>query len=95
MNSLRKLLIISLFGMPAMALAMNDAEAPSDPVAEERADGREIVDCSDYRGALRRVGDGKCLRPMGVRKVYTRADLEGTGEFGNAEALKRLDPTIQ
>ncbi len=62
--------------------------------APPRDQGDELVDCRDYRGALRRVGD-RCVRPIGVRTIYTRADLNRTGPLGTAEALRRLDPRIR
>lgn len=93
MKSLRKLLITCLIGAPSLVCA-GDELADREAEAEKRADGRELVDCSDYRGVMRRVGD-KCLRPIGVTRVYSRDELLLTGQFGLGQSLKRLDPSIQ
>jgi hypothetical protein len=56
---------------------------------------RGVPDCPQTGTHIRPGADGRCLAGASRVKVYTREELERTGEINLSEALRKLDPTIR
>lgn len=97
-----------LFGS-AFAVAAQTTPEPVDPAAPEQADKQADTDragtgvdrfCLKETGshipvASRVSGNREHRRCTGANgRVYTREEIERTGEVDLAEALRRLDPSI-
>lgn len=83
--------------LPATARAQSGGDDATEAAAAEEqveAAREETIDCRDWRGVKRRVGD-RCLPPHGARTVYSRDQLEAAGPMDAAEALRRIDPRIR
>lgn len=81
----------------APARTANDATAAAADVAAERGGAERPLrhDCLRSTGTrIRSRDENGCLRVFSPSRVYSRSDIERTGETEIAEALQRLDPSI-
>jgi hypothetical protein len=56
---------------------------------------RGVPECPQTGTLIRPGADGRCLAGANRVRVYTREELERTGEINLSEALRKLDPTIR
>jgi hypothetical protein len=76
------------FVLPLAAVATEPATAPTKAKKVEKA-------CEAAASRIRRSKADDCAKETQPTRTFTQRDLENTGQFDTAEALRRLDPRLQ
>lgn len=88
--------LAAAFVLPVSAVATEPAApAAVTSVAVTKAKKVEKTCEATATSRIRRNTADDCAKQMQPTRTFTQRDLETTGQFDTAEALRRLDPRLQ